>query len=352
MLLFLELPSTGVAGAHLAAETCRAGGLGFLAAGHLNSKEALHALENEIVKFKELSNGKYPLCIGFISHSTFGSQLGWDLFENVLESHEPDVVQFFAGALHSSARHRNTDAVKIAHSFGCKVIMQVSTVDDAERAFEYGVNAICAQGTEAGGHGIRLELGSGTLSLTAKLVDMSAKRARPIPILAAGGITCGKDVAAALALGADGVVLGTRLWASTEAEGPQKYKDALVATKSGDDVIRTRAFDTISNSFRPTKWPVPYDSSGVLRNKTTKEWDDVGKLEKALASLEGANIVRAFKMATADKDPAYACIYSGKGVGKIDSIDPAYDIITRIEQEAIEAIKDAQTLLPDNCNSA
>ncbi len=336
-----------VAGAELAAETCRAGGLGFLAAGHLNSKESLHALEKEIERFKEISDGQYPLCIGFISHSTFGSQFGWDLFENLLDNHEPEVVQFFAGALHSSARHRNTDAVNIAHSFGCKVIMQVCTVQDAEAAFDYGVDAICAQGTEAGGHGIRRELGTGTLSLVAKLVEMSAQRKKPIPILAAGGITDGNDVAAALGAGADGVVLGTRLWASNEAMGPKRFKDALVAAKSGDDVVRTSAFDTIANSYRSVKWPVPYDSSGALRNKITREWDDDAKLQKVLSSSEGVALVSAFKKGSANNDPTYACIYCGKGVGKINAIEPAYDILTRIETETIKAIKRLQTLLPE-----
>jgi hypothetical protein len=87
--LTMSYSCVGVSGAKLAIETCRAGGLGFLAAGHLNSKEALHQLEREIEIFEELSDGKYPLCIGFIGHSTFGSELGWNLFENVLEDYQP-----------------------------------------------------------------------------------------------------------------------------------------------------------------------------------------------------------------------------------------------------------------------
>ena len=121
-----------------------------------------------------------------------------------------------------------------------------------------------------------------------------------------------------------------------------------MAAKSGDEVIRTRAFDTIANSFRPIKWPVPYDSSGVLRNKITGEWDDDAKLNKALSSSEGAaTIVNAFQKGTADNDPAYACIYCGKGVGKITAIQPAYEILTRIESEMITAIQQVHTLLPE-----
>ena len=291
------------------------------------------------------SKEQYPLCIGFISHSTF-SPKGWNLFENVLEDYSPEVVQFFAGSVCCPPGLGNTDAVKIAHSFGCKVIMQVGTVEEGELALDYGVNAIIAQGTEAGGHGVRRELGCGTLSLTSKLVEIASKRKRTVPVLAAGGIVDGRDLAAVLALGADGAVLGTRLWASKEAMGSETFKDALVAAKSADDVVRTRAFDTIANSFRTLKWPKPYDSSGVLRNKTTKQWDDDSNLEKVLSTSEGFKIIETFKMATETSDPAYAPVYAGKGVGKIYAIEPTFEIISRIEQELVEIISNASIVLP------
>jgi nitronate monooxygenase len=319
----------------------------------LNSKESLHSLEQEIEKFKDKllqSNEQYPLCIGFISHSTF-SPKGWNLFENVLEDYSPDVVQFFAGSVCCPSGLGNTDAVKIAHSFGCKVMMQVGTVEEGKSALDYGVNAIIAQGTEAGGHGVRRELGCGTLSLTSQLVELSNKRIKPVPVLAAGGIVDGRDLAAVLALGADGAVLGTRLWASKEAMGPNSFKDALVAANSADDVIRTRAFDTIANSFRSLKWPSPYDSSGVLRNKTTKQWDDDSSLEKALSTSEGFKIVETFKVASETSDPAYAPVYAGKGVGKIHSIESAFEIISRIEQEIVGVISNASKVLPTAPNS-
>ena len=156
---------------------------------------------------------------------------------------------------------------------------------------------------------------------------------------------------AVLALGADGAVLGTRLWASKEAMGPNSFKDALVAAKSADDVIRTRAFDTIANSFRSLKWPSPYDSSGVLRNKTTKQWDDDSSLEKALSTSEGFKIVETFKVASQTSDPVYAPVYAGKGVGKIHSIESAFEIISRIEQEIVGVISNASKVLPTAPNS-
>jgi NAD(P)H-dependent flavin oxidoreductase YrpB (nitropropane dioxygenase family) len=94
-------PMADISGAKLAFETCKAGGLGFIAAGHLNSKEAFKWLEHEIETFKELvasearmgdegGERQYPLCIGFISHSTFKEEKGWNYVQHLLEDYEPD----------------------------------------------------------------------------------------------------------------------------------------------------------------------------------------------------------------------------------------------------------------------
>ena len=93
--------------------------------------------------------------------------------------------------------------------------------------------------------GIRSELGTGTLPLAAAVLREVGRRGEPRPVVcAAGGISDGKGLAAMLALGCDGVVLGTRLWASEEAMGSVRLKSALVRA-DGDDVLRTRVFDTI-----------------------------------------------------------------------------------------------------------
>jgi NAD(P)H-dependent flavin oxidoreductase YrpB (nitropropane dioxygenase family) len=90
-------PMADVSGAKLAFETTRAGGLGFIAAGHLNSKEAFRSLEHEIGTFRDLvassvegEDRTFPLCIGFIGHSTFKEELGWNLMQKLLEDYKPD----------------------------------------------------------------------------------------------------------------------------------------------------------------------------------------------------------------------------------------------------------------------
>ena len=400
--------SSGVSGGKLAAETCRAGGLGFIAAGHLNSKESLQNLEREIDIFRTLARDDDPLCIGFIGFSTFssssvstttnnqnnsrrflvdptnsleeddelkvkisghprprlgsdesvndipkeapGANNGWTLFETVMEVYQPNVIQLFAPAisfLAASGSHKSV--VQLAHSYGSLVMAQVGTYEEALQAMEHGVDAIIAQGAEAGGHGVRMEFGSSTLSLTTRLVNhMAIAQTKKIPILAAGGIVDGKGVAAMLSLGADGVVLGTRLWASTEAKGPDSYKQALVEAKSSDDRIRTRVFDSISSLYSPIQWPSPFDSSGALRNETTSKLQaKQAELDEALkCKNRGGEVsepisafMKTYQQAQKEQNPNIAVVYAGGGVGEIDSIDNAYDIILKIEEEAVEQLQ-------------
>ena len=192
------------------------------------------------------------------------------------------------------------------------------------------------------------------MSLTARLVRLAQERKRRVPVLAAGGIVDGRGLVAALSLGADGAVLGTRLWASEEALGSSAYKDALASAGSCDDVVRTRAFDVICNSHRQTKWPYPYDSSGTLRNHTTETWDtSIPELEAELQSNTLSNIgagkmtiVDEFKNAEKESYPSAGCVYSGQGVGEIVSIDPAYDIVQQIEKDAIESLSHLKNVMP------
>lgn len=174
-------------------------------------------------------------------------------------------------------------------------------------------------------------------------------------MLAAGGIVDGRGLLAALSLGADGAVLGTRLWASQEALGPLSYKNALKSAKSCDDVVRTRVFDTISNSDRPIPWPHPFDSSGTLRNDVTEAWDaSIPELEAALKSNElfssssggdKKTLVETLNYAEKEELPNEGIVYCGQGIGEIDSLDPVYDIIQKIEADAIQSLSNLSNLI-------
>ena len=140
------------------------------------------------------------------------------------------------------------------HGAGTRVWMQVGSVDDASRAIELGVDALIAQGTNAGGHS------KGTEPL-ADLLPSVLAAAGKVPVLAAGGIATGEHVALAIGEGAAGVVVGTRLVASTEAHAHPEYKRRIVAS-DGTNTVKTALFGP--------EWPGA--SLRVLRNRVVDEW--------------------------------------------------------------------------------
>lgn len=326
-----------VSGGLLAAETCRAGALGFIGAGHNLSVEEV---DKEISIFRRhVPNG--PLCIGFIGHSTFADNIAWNRYEQVLEKHEPHVVQFFAPSV--SSRDDGKTNIDVAHEYNCLVLAQVGSESEGLQALEAGADGIITVGREGGGHGLRREVGNGTLALAARLVSLT--KATSVPVLAAGGIVDGRGVAAALALGCGGAVLGTRLWASTEAMGPVSFKEQLASSENGpDQVIRTTCVDQIMNSYSSTPWPEPYDSVGMLINQTTRKWDNRTKdLSTALTS--DGRVASEYKEATAGGNPSISAVYCGEGVGDINAIESAQDIVRRVNTEAVEVIKGLPQLL-------
>ena len=149
------------------------------------------------------------------------------------------------------------DAVVGIKAAGIPVFCQLQSRTDAERAIDCGTDVIVAQGTEAGGHGGT----RATLTLVPEIADVIARRAPKTLLCAAGGIADGRGLAAALMLGADGVVVGTRFWASQEAlVHPSLHAAALAA--GGDDTVRQSVLDIV----RGRPWPARY-TGRVLRNE-------------------------------------------------------------------------------------
>jgi nitronate monooxygenase len=344
-LPIMGAPMSGPSGGLLAAETCRAGALGFVAAGYLSS---LDELDKEIAIFRETAPEDAPLCLGFISHAALGSEEAWSRFETVLIEQKPQVLQFFAPGIMKHPVKATQNNIQLAQSHDAKVLVQVGSVSEAQEVLEAGVDGIIAQGSEAGGHGLRRELGNGTLPLAARIVSLVRQSQSPdIPVLAAGGIVDGRGLAAALALGCDGCVLGTRLWASQEALGHESFKQTLASSRMGpDQVIRTTVIDQIMNTYISTPWPQPYDSVGITMNSTVEEWDTSPEkaLQEAL-TCEGSTTAADYKKAKAGGDAGVAGVLSGQGVGDIHTIEPAYHIIQRVNEEAMAVIRNLPQLI-------
>lgn len=329
----------GVSGGLLAAETVRAGALGFVAAGHATN---LQELDMEVELFRNHAPINAPLGLGFISHS---SCQGGDFttLETILQRHRPQYVQFFAPAIVTGRDSKQTN-ITVAQSYGAQVLVQVGSIAEAKEALGAGVDAIIAQGSEAGGHGLRRHLSNGTFSLAARIAQLARDHDGGIPVLAAGGMVDGHSLAAALALGCDGIVLGTRLWASREALGRMEHKE-LLTTKEADDCTRTTVVDQIQNSYSSTPWPYPYDSVGVLKNTLVDIWD--GRTREELeAAIE--TVAAQYRQAQKDGDVELGHVYAGEGVGGITSIDGTYDIIQQINIEAKEIVNSLPKLLQDS----
>jgi nitronate monooxygenase len=219
---------------------------------------------------------------------------------------------------------------KKIHDARAKLICQVQTLRHAEQALDAGAEAIVAQGTEAGGHGATRS----TLPFVPEVADYLAKRAPKTLLLAAGGIADGRGLAAALMLGADGVLVGTRFWASAEALTPRAMTDrAMCAT--GDDTVRTKAIDAL----RGVPWPQEF-SFRMLKNKFTDEWAH----REAEAAASFGSRARAYAEARARQDLDMLVTVAGEATGLLHDRPNAASIIENMVVQAESLLKRGATL--------
>ena len=206
-----------------------------------------------------------------------------------------------------------------AHDAGCKVTLMAGTVADAERGVEAGADVIIAQGTEGGGH-----VGwMASMVLTPMVVDAVA----PVPVLSAGGIADGRGLAAALALGADGALLGTRFIASDESPIHDNFKQAIVDS-DGHDTVLTEITDLAAGVI----WPGAM--SRARRNRFVERW--IGR-EWDLRRHQAEAFARQLA-ARKDGDIDEALLSYGQDAGLIHDILPVGDIVRRIADEAEEIL--------------
>jgi len=205
-----------------------------------------------------------------------------------------------------------------AHAVGALAMHMISTVAEAKAAARAGMDIIVAQGTEGGGH-----IG---LMGTMPLVPMVVSAVAPIPVLAAGGVADGRGLAAALALGADGVLLGTRFLATDESPIAKGFKQAILDS-DGHDTLVTDIPDVASGNT----WPGAYVR--VRRNRFIEEWmgrDNELRRRRAEVSAQ-------IRQAAQAGDPDRGAVMIGQTAGLIDRIEPAADLVRQISRDA-EAI--------------
>jgi nitronate monooxygenase len=291
----LLAPMDIVADARLAAAVSAAGALGLIGGGYGDEAWLMRELD---------AAGSARVGVGFITWSLARQPRLLDL---VLERRPPAVMLSF-GELQPHA-----DRIKAA---GARLICQVQTVGQARDAAANGADVIVAQGAEAGGHG----MSRGSLALVPAVVDAVPD----IPIAAAGGIADGRGLAAALMLGADGVLVGTRFYATQEAAGHAAAKERIV-TASGDQTVRGILFDIA----RRNVWPAPY-TGRVLQNAFFERWR--GR-ETELLQHQQAEAAR-YAAARAAGDFDTAAVIAGEAVDLVSDVPPAGEVVARMVNEA------------------
>jgi len=208
------------------------------------------------------------------------------------------------------------------HRAGVKVMALCGKLSHALAAEAAGCDAVVAQGTEAGGH-------TGAIAALA-LVPQTVDAVR-IPVLAAGSIVDGRGLVAALALGAQGVWMGTRFIASDEARASRTYKQRIVAAGGADTVV-TRCY-----SGKPMR---------VIRNPYVEEWDrrsaEIQPFPRQLIASAKAGVM--FFMRDEATDPERTCMPAGQGIGGIGEILPAKAIVERVLAEAADTISRLEAL--------
>ena len=289
-------------GAELVAAVSNAGGLGIL--GCLD-RPADNAVA-EIRRIRALTDR--PFGVNFVLHVRDD-----ETFEACLAERVP-VFSFFRGD--------PAEATARAHEAGARVIHQVTTVAEAIRARDVGVDVLVAQGYEAGGHNGPLPL----FSFLPEVVAVAGHR----PALAAGGIVDGHGLAAALCLGAGGVLMGTRFLATPEAPATPVHKQAILDARGPDATVASGLFDLL--------WGIEWPGVQVraLRNRLTARW--VGREHELPNHV--AEVQTMIRQAEAAGEHEEIPLLAGMGAGRIHALKPAGQVVEDTAAQARQILLD------------
>jgi enoyl-[acyl-carrier protein] reductase II len=279
-----------VADADLAAAVSNAGGLGIIAAGNMPPE----ALRRELEKARTLTGRPYALNIMLMS-PTAG-----DAMELAAEFRVP-IVTTGAGL--------PGKVIDKLSPLGITVIPVVASVAHAERVKRQGARAVIAEGMEAGGHIGEIT----TMNLTAQVA-----RAVDIPVIAAGGIADGRGMAAAFALGAEAVQMGTRFVCASECNAHDNFKKKIIEANDRSTVVTGRSLG------HPVR---------CIKNKFTQMFAEMEDAHAKVDELDkfGSGKLRA---AVVDGDAEHGSVMSGQSAGMVSRVQPAKEIIDEVVAEA------------------
>ena len=303
-LLGIDVPignagMAGTAGAALAAAVAGAGGLGGLGGISPAGPDGLRAGINRV---RDLTSA--PFSVNLWAHIL---QIAPGFLDAALEAKVPSITLSFGDP---------TPYVARAHDAGVLVLCQVQTVAGAKQAAAAGVDVIIAQGGEAGGH-----TGSvATMALVPQVVDVAGG----IPVIAAGGIADGRGLVAALALGAQAVIMGTRFVAAEESTPMAMHHRERILEATADDTAFTDTFDIVDG----LRWPAGI-SGRTIATPFVREW--LGRDDELRAQREA--ILGESEQAGSPPERAHSA-YAGQSSGLVRDVRPAGDIVRDIMREA------------------
>ncbi|KAL6066213.1 Nitronate monooxygenase [Balamuthia mandrillaris] len=343
-----------ISGAELAVAVSQAGGLGFIAAGYDMLKlEAELRRARSLLSLEEEPSTPLPVGVGLIAWTSARSPSErQQLLSNIL-SHRPSALWLFAPEESEEEEGGGggfLSWVNTIHQLSSSssspppaVFAQVGSVKEALEASEAGVDVVVAQGHDAGGHGRKASAG-----LTALLPEVrdafsahhqqkskeeGAKGRGPL-LWAAGGIMDGRGIAAAMALGADGVVLGTRFLVAEEARLPPAHKEAVLKAKDGGrNTTRTRLFDELRST---TGWPAAYDGR-ALRNEMVRQWEEEGGEPQ---SNKAERMKEEYRTAVEEGDYERVVVWAGCGVGLAREVKPAAEIVEELVHDYRNVVRE------------
>ncbi|MDQ2713429.1 MAG: nitronate monooxygenase [Chloroflexota bacterium] len=298
--------------AELAAAVSNAGGLGQVGCACFETPEALRA---DIQKLKRLTDR--PFGVNFpIGHTPL------EAFVDAALSEAPAVISITGGNPEPLLRRIQQSGVPV------RTMVLVAGVRAARKAESLGADAVIAVGFEGGGHLGRDDIG--TMVLTPRIVASVQ-----IPVLASGGIADGRGLAAALALGAEGIELGTSFVAVRESNAHPRYQQALVEAQETDTVIIERA---IGRPARVLKGPAAEKILQVEAELELEQASPVERLRRMLPLIVGQVNTRAALEGALDE----GFVWAGQVVGLINDVPTAHELIERTVMQAYEVVQHMQ----------
>lgn len=311
-------PMALVTGGELAAAVSRAGGLGIVGGGYAGTLGGEPDLETEIAraksaKFKSAGSKPDKFGVGFIT---------WALERTPMTLTK--ALKYSPFCVFLSFGDPRPFAAEIREA-GALLICQVQMLSQIDMALEAGAAAIVAQGAEAGGHGASRS----TFPFVPEAADYLKQRSPETLLLAAGGIADGRGLAASLMLGADGVLVGTRFWASAEALTPKAHTDKALIV-SGDSTIRTKVLDAL----RGVPWPQEY-SYRFLRNGLTDKWAE--RESEALRAF--GSLSEEYARARAQNNLDMVAVVCGEAVGLLKDRPAAKSIVQSMASQAVDILR-------------